>query len=371
MAIAGVASAVEVQTTQPTAALRIVVIEGEDAVNVIQQKTAVAPVIEVRDRNDQPVAGAVVNFAIRSGRATFGGARTLTVTTNAAGRAVAAGFAPTGSGALQVSATAVFQGQTAAAVTITQTTVQTAAQAAALSGAGAGGSSGGSAGTAAGASGGGGISGTTIGIVGAAVGGGALVAAKAASDESSPANQNCTFTLSPASINFPSASAAVTITVTLDNPGCTSPSWGVSSSVSVNIISFSTRQGSGTGSVVASITGNTFNTPRTGTISIGAKTIDFIQEASCPFIVSPASFGNVAATGGAFVFTITVASPTCNPDWTASPGTPVSVSSVNPTSSTGNGVVTAIVVPQGPLGGPRPVSISISGQVIAGTQLGS
>src|SRR5262245_34308220 len=166
---------------QPTSALRIVVIDGEDAVNVIQQKTAVAPVVEVRDRNNQPVAGAIVNFAVRSGRATFGGARTLSVTTNTAGRAIAAGFAPTGSGALQISATAAFQGQTAAAVTIAQTTVQTVAEAAALSSAGAGaGGSGGSvtagAGTGAGG-GGGGLSATTIGIIGGAAAGG-LVAVK-------------------------------------------------------------------------------------------------------------------------------------------------------------------------------------------------
>ncbi len=69
-----------------SAGLRIVVIEGEDAVNIIQQKTAVAPIVEVRDRNDQPVAGAIVRFAIHGGRATFGGAQTLTVTTNAVGR---------------------------------------------------------------------------------------------------------------------------------------------------------------------------------------------------------------------------------------------------------------------------------------------
>ncbi len=159
--------------------MRIVVIEGEDAVNIIQQKTAVAPVVEVRDRNDQPVAGAIVNFAIRSGRATFGGARTLSVTTNAAGRAIAAGFAPTGSGALQISATAAFQGQTAAAVTIAQTTVQTAAQAAAVGSATtAGGGSGGGAGASAGAGagGGGGLSATTIGIVGAAAAGGVVAA---------------------------------------------------------------------------------------------------------------------------------------------------------------------------------------------------
>jgi hypothetical protein len=162
----------------PPAGLHIVIIEGEDAVNIIQQKTAVAPIVEVRDRNDQPVAGALVNFAIRSGRATFGGARTLSITTNAAGRAVAAGFAPTGSGALQISATAAFQGQTAAAVTIAQTTVQTAAQAAAVGASSAGGTSGGASTGASAGAGGGGLSGTTIGIVGAAAAAGTVVAVK-------------------------------------------------------------------------------------------------------------------------------------------------------------------------------------------------
>ncbi len=152
------------------AGLKIVVVAGEDAVNIIQQKTAVAPIVEVRDRNDQPVAGAVVNFAIRGGRATFGGARTLSVTTNVAGRAVASGLTPTASGALQISTSAAFQGQTAAAITITQTNVMTAAQAAAVSSA-AGSSGGGTAaGTSAGAAGGGGggLSATTIGIIGGA-----------------------------------------------------------------------------------------------------------------------------------------------------------------------------------------------------------
>ena len=133
------------------AGLKIVVVEGEDAVNIIQQKTAVAPVVEVRDKNDHPVAGAVVRFAIRNGRATFSGARTISVTTNAAGRAVAAGLTPTGSGALQIGASAAFQGQTAVA-TIVQTNVLTAAQAASAAsagGAGAGGGAGG--GTSAGA----------------------------------------------------------------------------------------------------------------------------------------------------------------------------------------------------------------------------
>lgn len=122
-----------------SAGLRIVVIDGEDAVNIVQQRTATAPVVEVRDRNDQPVAGAIVRFAIRNGRATFSGARTLSVTTNAAGRAVAAGLTPTGTGTVQVTASVTFQGQTAAA-TIVQTNVMTAAQATSgTAGAGSGG----------------------------------------------------------------------------------------------------------------------------------------------------------------------------------------------------------------------------------------
>jgi hypothetical protein len=166
-------------SAQP-AGLKIVIIEGEDAVNIIQQKTAVAPIVEVRDRNDQPVAGAVVNFAIRGGRATFGGARTLSVTTNVAGRAVASGFAPTASGAVQISASAAFQGQTVA-VTIAQTNVMTAAQAAAVSSAAGsgGGGSGAAAGTGAAGGGGGGLSATTLGIVGAAAAGGVVAATKA------------------------------------------------------------------------------------------------------------------------------------------------------------------------------------------------
>lgn len=153
--------------------MKIVVIKGEDATNIIQKKTAGAPVIEVRDRNNLPVAGAVVTFTIGPGQgASFGaGLQTLTVTTNAAGQAAAAGLTPTAAGAIQINATAAFQGQVAS-VTIAQTNVATAA---AAGGAGAG-ASGAGAGAAAG---GGGVSATTIGIVGAAIGGGALVATQA------------------------------------------------------------------------------------------------------------------------------------------------------------------------------------------------
>src|SRR4029450_3019233 len=139
---------------QPPAPLRVVVIEGEDAVNIIQQKTAVRPVVEVRDRNNLPVAGAIVTFSIEGGKAaTFGGASTLTVATNAAGQAAVTGLTPSAAGAFQIQVSAAFQGQVATA-TIAQTNVLTAAQAAAASASGASGASSGSgASSASGASG--------------------------------------------------------------------------------------------------------------------------------------------------------------------------------------------------------------------------
>jgi hypothetical protein len=146
---------------KPSGALRIVVIEGEEAVNVIQQKTAVAPVVEVRDQNGLPVPGAVVRFTLGGGNASFaGGSQTLTITTNAAGRAAASAVNPLASGSVQIQVQATFQGQSAAA-TIAQTNVATAAQAS---------------GTAASA-GGGGVNGLAIaGVAGGVAAGAAVVA---------------------------------------------------------------------------------------------------------------------------------------------------------------------------------------------------
>lgn len=169
---------------QPAPALKIVVLEGEGGVNIIQQKTAVRPLIEVRDRNNVPVSGASVTFTIGGGNgaAFAGGAQTLTVTTNAAGQAAASGLNAIRSGPFQIQVQAAYQGQRATAA-ISQTNFATAAAAAAAqAGAGAGAGGGGTASGAAGgaAGGGGGISATTIGIVGAAVAGGAVAATQVA-----------------------------------------------------------------------------------------------------------------------------------------------------------------------------------------------
>jgi hypothetical protein len=183
--------------------VKIVVIAGEDAVNIIQQKTAVAPLVEIRDRNDQPVAGAVVLFALdRDSPATFStGDRTLTVTTDGAGRATATGLTPTGKGSLRVNVTAK-SGDQSATIAIAQTNVETAAEAAAVAGAGAAVA----AGVAAGAGSGGLSAGAIAGIV-AAAGGVALVAAKAAGGQSGgPSSGAPVSTISPPSGGSPPSS---------------------------------------------------------------------------------------------------------------------------------------------------------------------
>ncbi len=156
--------------------LRIAVLAGEDSVNVIQQKTAVAPLVEVRDRNNNPVSGALVTFAVQGGKsASFqGGVSTITVATNAAGQAAATGFTPLTAGAVNISVEAAFQGQIVTAA-ISQVNVLTAAEAAAVAGgaSGAGSGSGSAAGGGA-AGGGGGLSATTIAVVGGIAAAGAV-----------------------------------------------------------------------------------------------------------------------------------------------------------------------------------------------------
>lgn len=164
--VGGVRLAGRVAQAPASSGLTIVVVEGEDAINIVRQGTAVAPVVEVRDRNNQPVAGAVVRFAIRGGRATFSGSRTLTMTTNALGRAAVGSLTPTGAGAVEITASATFQGQ-AAVATIAQTNVLTAAQAAGAAGAG---SAGGGAAAGGGGAAGGGAAGSAVAAGAAATG---------------------------------------------------------------------------------------------------------------------------------------------------------------------------------------------------------
>ena len=151
--------------------LRIVVLEGEDSVNIIAQGTAVPTLVEVRDRNDLPVVGVSVTFLMQTGNATLNaGLSQVALTTNALGQAAVA-VNPLAAGAVELSVSATFAGETATAA-IVQTNFATAAQAAAAGLGTTGGGGGVGAGAGGAGAGGGGIGmGTVIGITGAAVGG--------------------------------------------------------------------------------------------------------------------------------------------------------------------------------------------------------
>ena len=103
---------------QTAGKLDIVVIEGEGAINNLKQGLTREPIVEVRDENDKPVGGALVTFTLPgngAGGAFGGGAQTLTVTTDAQGRAVASGFRPNShSGSFKMRVRAQSQGRTAA-----------------------------------------------------------------------------------------------------------------------------------------------------------------------------------------------------------------------------------------------------------------
>lgn len=116
----------------PQTGLRIVIVEGEGAINNIRQRVNRDPIVQVEDDNRRPVGGAIVTFFLpdQGPSGTFvNGTRQLVVTTDAQGRASAVGIRPNNqTGQMQIRVTASFQGQTASAL-ITQTNVAGAAAA--------------------------------------------------------------------------------------------------------------------------------------------------------------------------------------------------------------------------------------------------
>ena len=322
-------------SAQP-AGLKIVVLAGEDAVNIIQQKTAVAPMIEVRDRNNLPVSGVLVTFAINGGKAaTFaGGASTFTVTTDTAGRAAASPVVPLSKGRMQIHVSAAHQGQTTTA-TITQTNVATASEAAQIAAAaGAGGAAVGA------AAGGGGLSGAAIGGIVAAVGGGAVVAAKAAGGASSGTPSN------PTAPSPPSPTAGPPPTPPPPAPAPTTYSGNVAAQFVVTTTTTggsltttceSTRAINGTLSITLLVHAD-------GTVSGTAQTTGTVTEVaftvsqSCQALPGPAPFGGAAPVTGS----------TGNLSYTfSSSGSGSGVTSTVTTSYTGalsNGVISGTMV---------------------------
>ena len=123
----------------PVTKLNLVIVEGDGAINNIRQRTAREPVVEVQDENHKPLAGALVLFELptRGASGEFpGGAHSLSVTTDAQGRAVARGLQPNSAkGQYQIHITASYGGATASAV-ITQTNAVAGAGTSASAGSG-------------------------------------------------------------------------------------------------------------------------------------------------------------------------------------------------------------------------------------------
>lgn len=110
------------------AGLKIEVLDGEDGVNIIKKKTAVKPVVQVKDKNDLPIAGVAVVIGLGAAGVFDGGSHEAVVMTNANGIATAPNFSPTTQGSFQISVRADYQGQTATA-SIRQTNFKTVADA--------------------------------------------------------------------------------------------------------------------------------------------------------------------------------------------------------------------------------------------------
>ena len=124
----------------PTAApgkIHIVIVEGEGAINNVRQRVAREPIVQVEDENRKPVAGAAVTFLLPNqgaGASFANGARSLTITTDSQGRAVARGLKPNSvNGKYDIRVNASHQGQTDSTV-ISQTNAFTAAAAAGAAG---------------------------------------------------------------------------------------------------------------------------------------------------------------------------------------------------------------------------------------------
>jgi hypothetical protein len=107
---------------QPT--LRIVVVEGDGAINNVRAHTTHDPVVEVRNEQDEALPGATVTFQAPPGGASaeFGdGMRSFVTQTDAKGRATVHGLRPNSiTGSYEIRVTASFNSQTASAA-ITQT----------------------------------------------------------------------------------------------------------------------------------------------------------------------------------------------------------------------------------------------------------
>jgi hypothetical protein len=110
---------------EPKGPLQIVVIDGQDGVNIVKKKRAVQPVVEVRDGRNTPISGASVTFSAPTDgpSVTFSnGLRSISVLTDATGRATVDELTPLSVGPFQLTVESSFRSLSASA-TISLTNV--------------------------------------------------------------------------------------------------------------------------------------------------------------------------------------------------------------------------------------------------------
>src|SRR5215467_6798388 len=104
---------------EPRRELRIKILEGNDVINYLNQRTGQEPLVQVEDENHKPVAGALVLFELPDkgpGGVFANGARTLSVRTDTLGRATANGLRANGAqGQFHISVSAQYQNLSAQA----------------------------------------------------------------------------------------------------------------------------------------------------------------------------------------------------------------------------------------------------------------
>jgi hypothetical protein len=113
-----------------TTGIKIVIQEGQGAINNIKERRAKEPVVQVLHEDGEPVVGATVTFLMPDTGASGAfndGAHVLTMQTDAKGQAVGRGLRPNQTaGRFQIRVTASYHGQTASA-TIAQINAEPAA----------------------------------------------------------------------------------------------------------------------------------------------------------------------------------------------------------------------------------------------------
>jgi hypothetical protein len=118
--LAAQAAIAPAQETGPPDQLRITILDGDNAIDNTRQRTVREPIVQVEDEHHNRIPGAIIVFMLPdqgAGGTFLNGERSLTVTTDSQGQAVAHGLRPNSLiGKYEIRVNASYQGMTGHAV---------------------------------------------------------------------------------------------------------------------------------------------------------------------------------------------------------------------------------------------------------------